>query len=162
MMSITHIIAGISCARLMQHGAMLPPSPMILAAAAFGALLPDLDHPSSMLGRRVKPLSWLLSTTTGHRGMTHSCFMVAVLLFGAAQLPPAWHALMLGVIAGHASHLMADMLTPAGVPLVWPWRARFRFPITMRTNSKWERLFRYLMAIGLCYDGINSVSQLLT
>ncbi len=34
-----------------------------------------------------------------------------------------------GMVLGYLSHILADMLTPAGVPLLWPCRWRFRFPI---------------------------------
>lgn len=30
---------------------------------------------------------------------------------------------------GYLSHIVADMLTPAGVPLLWPCRWRFRLPL---------------------------------
>lgn len=33
------------------------------------------------------------------------------------------------MVLGYLSHILADMLTPAGVPLLWPCRWRFRFPI---------------------------------
>jgi inner membrane protein len=32
-------------------------------------------------------------------------------------------------VLGYLSHILADMLTPAGVPLLWPCRWRFRLPI---------------------------------
>lgn len=34
-----------------------------------------------------------------------------------------------GMVLGYLSHILADMLTPAGVPLLWPCRWRFRLPI---------------------------------
>ena len=41
---------------------------------------------------------------------------------------------------GYLSHILADMLTPAGVPLLWPCRWRFRLPILApRKGNQLER-----------------------
>jgi membrane-bound metal-dependent hydrolase YbcI (DUF457 family) len=37
-----------------------------------------------------------------------------------------------GMVLGYLSHILADMLTPAGVPLLWPCRWRFRLPSSRR------------------------------
>lgn len=34
-----------------------------------------------------------------------------------------------GLVLGYLSHILADMITPAGVPLLWPCRWRFRLPL---------------------------------
>ena len=33
------------------------------------------------------------------------------------------------VVVGLGSHLLADFLTKGGVPLFWPYNARFRMPL---------------------------------
>ncbi|MBV9748546.1 MAG: metal-dependent hydrolase, partial [Acetobacteraceae bacterium] len=50
--------------------------PMALALAAGGGLLPDLDHPRSWVGRRLRVLSRPLAAAFGHRGATHSLLAV--------------------------------------------------------------------------------------
>jgi inner membrane protein len=43
-------------------------------------------------------------------------------------------------VLGYLSHILADMLTPAGVPLLWPCRWRFRLPILApRKGNQLER-----------------------
>ena len=71
-----------------------------------------------------------------HRNFTHS--VVSLGLFGglvwylASLMPIYWGIspalLTLGFVIGYGSHLLADMLTVQGVPLLWPWRASLGIP----------------------------------
>nr|VUD22457.1 membrane protein [Salmonella sp. NCTC 7297] len=96
-------------------------------------LLPDIDHPKSFLGQRLKWVSKPIARAFGHRGFTHSLLAVfALLATFYLKVPDTWiipaDALQ-GMVLGYLSHIVADMLTPAGVPLLWPCRWRFRLPI---------------------------------
>jgi membrane-bound metal-dependent hydrolase YbcI (DUF457 family) len=51
-----------------------------MAGGAIGSLIPDIDSPTSTLGRRVKPISKCIAETMGHRGGTHS--LIALIIFG--------------------------------------------------------------------------------
>ena len=53
-----------------------PLDPEALALAVFGGLLPDIDHPKSWVGRRLRPVSDLVAGLFGHRGVTHSLLAV--------------------------------------------------------------------------------------
>jgi len=74
-----------------------------------------------------KPLSRLF----GHRGFTHSLLAVAAAIWGLDQ-SQAPALLPTGVkdalIIGYLSHLLGDWLTPAGIPLLWPSKRRYRLP----------------------------------
>ncbi|PKH26496.1 metal-dependent hydrolase [Enterobacterales bacterium CwR94] len=105
----------------------------IIPAALLTCLLPDIDHPKSVLGQRLKWLSKPIARAFGHRGFTHSLlavmaglFLLKVKLPADTWIPP--DALQ-GMVIGYLSHIIADMLTPAGVPLLWPCRWRFCLPI---------------------------------
>lgn len=50
-----------------------------MAGGAIGSLIPDIDSPSSTLGRRIKPVSKAIAGTFGHRGGTHT--LLAWILF---------------------------------------------------------------------------------
>jgi inner membrane protein len=50
--------------------------PVALALAIGGALLPDIDHPQSWVGRRARLISQPLAALIGHRGFTHSILAV--------------------------------------------------------------------------------------
>lgn len=117
----------------------------IVPAAILTCLLPDIDHPRSFLGQRLKWLSHPIARVFGHRGFTHSFLAVlgGIALFHL-NLPsngviPA--DVFQGLILGYLSHIAADMLTPAGVPLLWPCRWRFRFPIlNTQKGNQFERI----------------------
>ncbi|AUX72585.1 metal-dependent hydrolase [Erwinia pyrifoliae] len=105
----------------------------IIPATLLTCLLPDIDHPKSLLGQRLRWLSWPIARVFGHRGFTHSLLAVggAVALL-QLKLPSDWLLpadAFQGMVLGYLSHIVADMLTPAGVPLLWPCRWRFRLPL---------------------------------
>ncbi|WP_395479669.1 metal-dependent hydrolase [Candidatus Curculioniphilus buchneri] len=109
-------------------------------------LLPDIDHPRSILGYNLRWLSLLVTKIFGHRGFTHSLlaitmgifFLTFLNLYKSIDIPlDVLHAM----IVGYTSHIIADMLTPAGVPLLWPYRYRFRIPILRANkNNRLERV----------------------
>ncbi len=93
----------------------------IIPSAILTCLLPDIDHPKSFLGQRLKWVSKPIARAFGHRGFTHSLLAVfALLATFYLKVPDTWiipaDALQ-GMVLGYLSHIVADMLTPAGVPL---------------------------------------------
>ena len=54
----------------------------LIPATLLTCLLPDIDHPKSLLGQRLKWLSYPIARAFGHRGFTHSLLAV----FGALAL----------------------------------------------------------------------------
>ncbi|ARJ64976.1 hypothetical protein WV31_04490 [Magnetospirillum sp. ME-1] len=128
MMVVSHVVLGAAAWILAERaGLVMPLGPEGAAAAALGALLPDIDHPSSWIGRRLWPVSKPLSMVLGHRGLTHSLLAVIGGLAVLMLMEPARGLVRLAepLALGYLSHLAADALTPSGVPLLWPWRQRF-------------------------------------
>ena len=111
-----------------------------LGAAVLGALAPDIDHPQSTLGQLLKPLSLTISFFFGHRGITHSALAVIACIW-VWQEYASMSRLMLPFLIGYLTHLAGDMLTPAGLPLLWPLKRRrtFSLPI-MKTGGFSEQL----------------------
>lgn len=123
--------------------------PAGLALAVAGSLLPDIDHPKSWAGRRLRPVSDLVAAVFGHRGVTHSLLALAgcwaVLRYGT--LPRGWAA---PVATGYLSHLLADLLTPGGLRLAWPLRGTWSLPLC-RSGSPFEPLVVALaMSLAWC------------
>ncbi|XOD70202.1 MAG: metal-dependent hydrolase [Sodalis sp. (in: enterobacteria)] len=122
----------------------------IIIGGILTCLLPDIDHPQSFLGKRLKWLSMPIAKVFGHRGVTHSFFAIAgysILffsgLFSQVRIPVD---LIHAMIVGYISHIFADALTPAGVPLLWPCRWCFRLPILKPSKyPRWERIFCVLV-----------------
>ena len=96
--------------------------------------------------------------TPGHRGPTHSlvwCLGLAVAAYAANSAvsgEPAGLLLALAVLAGALSHVLADGLTVAGVPLWWPFRRRrsvFLGALAFRTRSWPEALVVLAVVAGV-------------
>ena len=117
----------------------------IIPATLLTCLLPDIDHPQSLLGQRLRWISQPIARAFGHRGFTHSLLaVVGGVILLRMQLPSGWIIpadAFQGMVLGYLSHIVADMLTPAGVPLLWPCRWRFRLPlINSQKGNQLERI----------------------
>lgn len=115
------------------------------AAVLIGTLLPDIDHPKSWVGKRVKVLSYPIIIIFGHRGITHSLLMVSALVFAAYSLDN-W--ILYWVTIGYAGHLLGDYLTDSGIPLLYPLKRNYRFVLTGSTGGISEHFMVFLVVIG--------------
>lgn len=116
-----------------------PLQPVALGLAVAGSLLPDIDHPKSWAGQRLRPVSTMIALVFGHRGVTHSLLALAgcwAALRYATGVPRDWAA---PVVVGYLSHLVADLLTPGGLRLAWPLRGTWALPLC-RSGSPFEPL----------------------
>ena len=112
--------------------------PVPIGLAVLGGLLPDIDHPKSWVGRRLRPLSDMVAGLFGHRGVTHSLLaVIGCWLLLRAQAIPVRIAAPIAV--GYLSHLLGDLLTPGGLRLAWPLRGTWALPLC-RTGSAFEPL----------------------
>nr|BET44860.1 MAG: metal-dependent hydrolase [Candidatus Aschnera chinzeii] len=116
----------------------------LLVGVLFGSLLPDIDHPCSLLGSKFRFISIPISRLCGHRGFTHSfCAWLLIILF-FFKLPcnqiTCDFVLTEGLLLGYLSHIIGDMLTIRGVPFLWPLKLTFCLPILGNNNNiKYER-----------------------
>jgi inner membrane protein len=136
MMAGSHMVVGAALWVVTARAIGLDPAePVALSAALAGSLLPDIDHPQSWAGRKMRLISIPLAALVGHRGITHSALAVilgtAVLAISGLDQPVA------PLVLGYLSHLAADALTPSGVPFLWPSRRRFTLNLC-RTGSAVE------------------------
>jgi inner membrane protein len=127
MMKRSHALLGAAAGVAVAHASGAP----LLAGgivAGLAGLLPDIDHPHAAVGRLLP--RWWHRLTPGHRGPTHSlawCLALAAAVHAANSAlngAGAGPLLALAVLAGSLSHVLADGLTVAGVPLWWPFRRR--------------------------------------
>jgi len=132
----THVAISALIIYTARHAGLEVGTPVDYAAAAFGALLPDLDHPGSWIGRRFKLIAWPITLIFGHRGITHSLLAAgAVSILLLSQVAAAW---VIPIGLGYLSHLLGDYLTPLGIPLLYPSRKAFHFPTPIRTGGPGE------------------------
>ncbi len=96
-----------------------------------GSLLPDIDHPSSFLGKRNKIASGITNKTFGHRKGTHSLLALVAVYFIMSFLAtryltvqgaytPFWLAF------GYLCHLLEDSFSSEGVNWLWPKKRKAR------------------------------------
>ena len=139
MMAGSHIALGAAAWFVVAPRFGLPAlDPVALGLAVTGALMPDIDHPKSWMGKRIWPVSAVVSRIFGHRGLTHSLIaIVACLALLFSTLLPTWISAPL--VVGYLSHLAADLLTPGGLRLDWPLKGIWALPLC-RTGSPFEPL----------------------
>lgn len=134
-------------------GVPLLSAALVVPLVAFAALVPDIDHPSSTLGRRLPGISHLIRAVLGHRGGTHSLLAVLIwsvvigiygqrVVSGDAAI---YHVAVLAMGFGYLTHILADGLTKSGVPLLWPYKRDFRSPIAFTTGSIVEYVVVWLL-----------------
>lgn len=131
------------------------PKEILIGVAAIAATFPDLDTERSLIQklllRNVDPkvrrfiigasgvglislthfsngfllagLFLLLASALPHRTFTHSLLALGMITWATYILEPEWAPV---VFAGYLSHLVADSLTPHGVPWLWPSQRCFR------------------------------------
>lgn len=89
---------------------------LLVGITAVAALLPDIDHPNATINRKLI-VTKLVALIVGHRGITHSIWVLALLVGIYIQIGtlPA-----LALLTGYATHVAVDMLTQRGVPLFAP------------------------------------------
>lgn len=104
--------------------------PQYLFFTAFFAILPDVDHLKSPIGKLFYPIAKWLNLKYGHRTITHSliCYTSIILVVYAIESlanqqtteSPNYHITLICAFA-YFSHLLFDMLTKQGIPLFWPF-----------------------------------------
>ena len=99
-------------------------SPLTIAATVVASLLPDVDHTRSTIGKMVFPLARWLNRRFGHRTITHGlpCMTAFALLTAFTEKTFFGQTTYTGIITlGYFSHLVFDMCTLQGVPLLYPF-----------------------------------------
>jgi inner membrane protein len=146
-MAGSHVVLGLAAWTWAAPHLGLPAlNPPAIALATAGALLPDIDHPASWVGSRLRVISRPLAATIGHRGVTHS--LVAVLACLVFLRWAGWsRAVIAPLVVGYLSHLGADLLTTSGLRLAWPSSKRQAIGLC-RTGSFAETVVVAGVAIG--------------
>lgn len=138
----THFAGGLAAGVAMAAYLHLPPVQLapVLAVAAVGALLPDIDHAGSAPNHALGLAGKVTAAMVSHRSVTHSLAFCAVIAFVMYVL----HAPMLytyAALAGMASHLLLDSLNPRGVPWLWPFGKHISTaPLVITTGSAAEKV----------------------
>lgn len=132
----THIVGGVAIGLLafnyieMLNVNISESNSLILATGGLvlGALLPDIDHPRSMISLKIKPIGFILSKLFKHREYTHSIvgslsmtFLIGILINLLGINNDINYLFLKALFIGIASHILLDMLTFHGVALLYPF-----------------------------------------
>ncbi|KHF39894.1 metal-dependent hydrolase [Halalkalibacter okhensis] len=138
MKGTTHLIGGLTAAVVFesQFSVTINEPIIFYSSALIGAIIPDICHPKSMIGRRLPILSKMFSSVFGHRSFSHSLLFLFFVYFLTDQLVFSFaDELQLGLLLGIGSHIILDAITPQGVKLFYPIKMNVRTPIYVKTGS---------------------------
>lgn len=151
----THIIGGISAS--LAYAYFSGSDPLILTGAGnVGALIPDICHGGSKIGRQLPILSKIINLIFGHRSFTHSLLFLVIITF-LMNTFLSYETVTAGLIVGMVSHYILDMGTRSGIQLFFPLDFRVRFPLTTKTGSMVENLIFSLLALVSFYYGYHAL-----
>ncbi len=134
-----------------------PVGPFIIIVVIAASLLPDIDHPSSMIGRAIKPVSLIIHETVGHRSLTHSIVAIAGLTIVVSAIVFKYDLRIIYIytfVLGYASHILADMLNTTGVELLYPDKKRYSIlhKRGIRVGSPGETILSLFLLGGIIFS----------
>ena len=115
-----HLLFSIACAVFAKNAELTPVLAQgdwwhIVPSAILTCLLPDIDHPKSFLGQRLKWISKPIARAFGHRGFTHSLLAVfALLATFYLKVPESWF------IPADTRRCSPALAMPLAFPLAYP------------------------------------------
>lgn len=171
MNATTHAVFGVAALAGVSLIVGYEPPLYAYPAVVVAAWVPDVDNPRSRLGNGLsrlknptlnllaRPISWALKVTSfvlfrtvGHRTLTHSLLGVAIFVALVSPVAPLSTNLFVALVAGYASHLVADALNTKGIPLLWPVGWRFRLlPRGVRSGGVAEFVVALVVAAAAGY-----------
>ena len=155
------IIAGVSMIEAPYNPTTMGALSIVVIASTIGSVIPDIDEPNSIAGRKIWIISKIIKKVFGHRMITHTPIFVLALAIGFYYLGQSyvlnteyfeWYYFgVMGFLVGYVSHFVMDSLNPTGIMYLWPL-SRKRFSIMkLRTGDK-EWIARWIfIVITLCY-----------
>lgn len=119
MMFYNHLIGGVVFSGTFSaiSGQNIFESKTALAVAVVASLAPDIDNPSSPIGRILRPISRYIHSNYGHRSVTHSLVFLIVSTLIFAIFSSYW----IVWFWAYFSHCIFDMLTLQGVLFFYPF-----------------------------------------
>ncbi|WP_099302410.1 metal-dependent hydrolase [Bacillus sp. Marseille-P3800] len=147
----THLIGGIAACQAADIFLFNNDGSFGFYAAGFiGALIPDICHTHSKIGRRLPVLSKVIGSIFGHRTFTHSLLFLLLTNLLFLYFFPEQEAIRIGFLIGMISHYVLDAMTVRGIRLFYPAPLRFRIA-KLRTGGKIEGFFLVCLTLFICW-----------
>jgi len=134
-------LAGLFSLQFVGHGNIYA----FFAFVLLGALLPDIDTPSSKVGSKLGIFSKAIETVFGHRGIVHTIWGMLVLC-GLFWLFIS-KAYGIALFTGFLSHLVIDGFTKNGINFLYPV-AKLHLSGFIETGTTSELIF-FVIVIAL-------------
>jgi len=119
-------------------------------STTIGSLLPDIDKPSSQIGSFFPFSSRLIARNFKHRTLTHSLLSIYFFIFLLSLAPTIevgsefFTITVLGLMIGHISHILLDLLTIQGVCLFYPIKKKISIA-NFKTGTLSEKVINHLL-----------------
>ncbi|TQR21266.1 metal-dependent hydrolase [Psychrobacillus vulpis] len=147
----THIVGGLAASLAYAQFSNYDPV-ILVGAGVVGALIPDICHGGSKIGKTFPIVSKIINILFGHRSFTHSLlflFLIGILLHSFVTN----ESIIMGILVGIVSHLVLDMATKNGIKLLFPIKVTIRFPLTTKTGGKVENIVYAALSLLSVYFG---------
>ena len=155
----THIIGGLAASLAFAQVTNYEPV-LLVGAGVIGAMIPDICHGGSKVGRAFPVVSKVINVLFGHRSFTHSLLflvLMAILMNSFVTI----ESVTAGILVGMASHLVLEMATRNGIKLLYPLKIRVRFPLTTRTGGAVESMVLAALSLLSVYFGYEAFGDYL-
>ena len=150
MMFKTHIVFGFLMGLLFLDVFNVSNKILFMTVAVIAAAIPDIDHPDSAVGKKVKIIGFLFK----HRGFFHSILAAGIFSLGINYIFRNY-AITIAFVIGYVSHILIDMLTHAGVMPLHPL-SNFKIKGFMKSNG----IIEWLIFLGLVVlSGLKLISM---
>lgn len=129
---------------------------LIVLGSVIGSVLPDIDNPTSYVGKLCSPVSRLFGKIHKiqgkeewqHRGIMHDgAIYLAGLVLSYLYFTP-----LIGLFLGGLTHLLLDMFNPAGIPFLFGVK-HFHLG-KIRSNEKGAVIFTGICTLVVLVTGI--------
>ncbi len=121
----------------------------IIFAGLITCLLPDIDHPKSFLNWNFFFIVY--GNFFSHRKITHSLLFLIILFFILFYLNFIYFNfnldIIIGMLLGYLSHIIADMFTYRGVLFFWPFNIKVRCPLWLFFHIRIVKYFLFILFI---------------
>ena len=126
MTAANHIVGGLAITGIIGSlmGINILEQESYIGVTIFAALLPDIDHVKSPIGKLFYPIAKIISKRYGHRTITHTLAALLILWAIVGTITKTYYETSdYGTIffIAYTSHLVLDMMTIQGVPLFYPF-----------------------------------------
>ena len=151
-----HILLATAVVGIVEYIFHIPVNVYFLIGVSLGAVLPDIDEPKSLIGRKLAPLAFILRLfNLKHRTLSHSIIFALLFLIPGLFLPYPYNAIVLGVGTGAVLHCVGDLLTISGLKyFLYPFKTELHLlPEKMRFRT--GGLVEQVLILGLV--GINYI-----